>query len=405
MTERIVIVGGGQAAASCIAALRSSKAAMTITLVGEEDHLPYRRPPLSKAALVDGPSVESLLIRPKDWYEGVELKLGRRACEIARKDGRVILSDGEQLAYDKLVFCSGSRARQLSDKLGGNLEGVHTLRSIADAERLRSELVSGRRVLVVGGGYIGLEVAASARKHGLSVLLVEAGERILGRVASSATAQYLRSIHESRGVEIRETTGVQLLAGDKRATHAILTDGSEHAVDIVVVGIGGLANDEIASSAGLETSNGIVVDAYCKTADPNIFAAGDCATFPFGDRSIRLESVQNATDQGEVVAASLTGREKAYAPVPWFWSDQYETKLQIVGIAHGHDDIIVRPGQRDNARSIWYFRQNELIAVDAINDPASYMAGRRLLTAKINPDRANIADPNFPLATMLAAAR
>ena len=260
-------------------------------------------------------------------------------------------------------------------------------------------------MLVIGGGYIGLEVAASARKHGLSVLLVEAGERILGRVASSATAQHLRSIHESRGVEIRESTGVQLLAGDKRVTHAILTDGSEHAVDIVVVGIGGLANDEIASSAGLETSNGIVVDAYCKTADPNIFAAGDCATFPFGDRSIRLESVQNATDQGEVVAASLTGREKAYAPVPWFWSDQYETKLQIVGIAHGHDDIIVRPGQRDNARSIWYFRQNELIAVDAINDPASYMAGRRLLTAKINPDRANIADPNFPLATMLAAAR
>ncbi len=370
-------------------------------LVGEEDHLPYRRPPLSKTCLTEGVSADSLLIRPASWYDGIELRLGCRVAEISRRDGRLLLGNGEHLAYDQLVLCTGSRARPLGRDAGGELAGVHTLRSLADAARLQSGLLPGKRLLVVGGGYVGLEVAAAARRRGLSVLLVEAGPRILGRVASAATAEYFRVMHETRGVEIREATGLDRLLGTERVERAILSDGSEHEVDLVVVGIGGLANAELAARAGLETSNGIVVDAHCRTTDPEILAAGDCASFPLGGRHVRLESVQNASDQSEVAAATLSGRERAYAPVPWFWSDQYETKLQIVGVSHGHDSIVVRPGQRGDAKSIWYFRGDELLAVDAINDPSSYMTGRRLLTAGISPNRRDVANTDVPLTAML----
>ncbi|GGD22132.1 NAD(P)/FAD-dependent oxidoreductase [Aureimonas glaciei] len=403
----VVIVGGGQAAASCIAALRAKDASRPIMLVGEEEHLPYQRPPLSKAALLgDETPADSLLIRPAQWYEGVGLRLGRRVEEIARRDGRLVLCDGERLAYDQLVLCTGSRARRLDAEIGGELAGVHTLRSLADAANLRAELLPGRRILVVGGGYIGLEVAAAARKRGLSVLLVEAGPSVLGRVASAATAGYFRALHSSRGVEIREATNLIGLVGggsENRVRRAILSDGSEHDVDLVVAGIGGIASAEIAEAAGLDTANGIVIDGACRTTDPNILAAGDCASFALGGRQVRLESVQNAGDQGEAAAASLLGEEPAYAPVPWFWSDQYDTKLQIVGLGHGHDSVVERPGKREGARSIWYFRGESLLAVDAINDPAGYMTGRRFLAAGVNPGRLEVADAAFPLLSLLPA--
>lgn len=403
--SRVVIVGGGQAAASCIATLRAKDPARSIVLVGDEEHLPYQRPPLSKAALFDSTDhADSMLIRPTHWYDGVELRLGRRVDEIARSDGRLVLCDGERLAYDQLVLCTGSRARRLGAEIGGFLPGVHTLRSFSDAANLRAELLHGRRILVVGGGYIGLEVAAAARKCGLSVLLVEAGPSVLGRVASAATADYFRALHEAKGVEIRESTNLVGLVGagpQNRVRRAILSDGSEHDVDLVLVGIGGMANAEIAEAAGLQTSNGIVIDARCRTRDPNILAAGDCASFPLGGRLVRLESVQNASDQGEAAAASLVGEEQTYAPVPWFWSDQYDTKLQIVGLGHGHDCVVERPGKRDGARSIWYFRGEKLVAVDAINDPASYMTGRRFLSAGVNPGRIDVANAGFPLLSLL----
>jgi 3-phenylpropionate/trans-cinnamate dioxygenase ferredoxin reductase subunit len=401
MSGRVVIVGAGQAAVSCIATLRAINAAWQIVLIGDEEHLPYRRPPLSKTCLIEGAPADSLLIRPPQWYDGVALRLDCRVEEISRREGRVILGDGERLAYDHLVLCTGSRARRLGRETGGDLTGVHTLRSLADAARLRAELLPGRRLLVVGGGYIGLEVAAAARSRGLSVLLIEAGPRILSRVASATTAEYFRTMHGARGVEMRESTGLHALFGGERVQRAMLSDGSEHEVDLVVVGIGGVANEELAAQAGIETANGIVVDTHCRTGDPQILAAGDCASFPLGGRNVRLESVQNASDQGEVAASSLSGLQRAYTPVPWFWSDQYETKLQIVGIGHGHDSIVVRPGQRDDARSIWYFRGDELLAVDAINDPSSYMIGRRLLTAGISPDRRDVANTAFPLSAML----
>lgn len=400
---RVVVVGAGQAAASCIAALREADAARPILLIGEESSLPYQRPPLSKSCLTEGAPADSLLIRPASWYDGVELRLGCRVEEISRSDGRVVLDTGERLAYDQLLLCTGSRARRLDREAGGDLDGVHTLRSLADAARLQAELVPGRRMLVIGGGYIGLEVAAAARSRGLSVLLIEAGPRVLGRVASAATAEHFRALHDTRGVVIRESTSLHQLVGTERVQRAILSDGSEHEVDLVVVGIGGLANDELAARAGLETDNGIVVDAHCRTGDPDVLAAGDCASFPLNGRHVRLESVQNACDQGEIAAASLSGQDRAYAPVPWFWSDQYETKLQIVGIGHGHDSVVVRPGKRDGAKSIWYFRGDDLLAVDAINDPASYMVARRLLTAGVRPDRQDVANAAFPLASLLPA--
>ncbi|MBY6262730.1 pyridine nucleotide-disulfide oxidoreductase [Azospirillum sp. 412522] len=398
---RVVIVGAGQAAASCIAALREADATRPIVLIGEEMSLPYQRPPLSKSCLTEGAAADGLLIRPASWYDGVDLRLGCRVEEISRRDGRVVLGTGERLAYDQLLLCTGSRARRLAGEAGGDLDGVHSLRSLADAARLQGELLPGRRMLVVGGGYIGLEVAAAARSRGLSVLLVEAGPRVLGRVACAATAEHFRNLHSARGVEIRESTSLHRLTGTDRVRRAILSDGSEHEVDVVVVGIGGLANDGLAARAGLETANGIVVDAHCRTGDPDVLAAGDCASFPLDGRHVRLESVQNACDQGEIAAATLSGKPRAYAPVPWFWSDQYETKLQIVGIGEGHDSIVVRPGKRDGAKSIWYFRGDDLLAVDAINDPASYMVGRRLLTAGLRPDRRDVANVAFPLASIL----
>jgi 3-phenylpropionate/trans-cinnamate dioxygenase ferredoxin reductase subunit len=264
---RVVIVGGGHPAASCIAALRAKDASRPIVLVGAEEHLPNQRPPLSKAALLDDIVLaDSMLIRPAQWYEGVGLRLGCRVEEIARGDGRLVLSNGEQLAYDQLVLCTGSRARRLGTEIGGELAGVHTLRSLADASKLRAELLPGRRILVVGGGYIGLEVAVAARKRGLSVLLVEAGPSVLGRVASAATAEYFRALHGARGVEIREATNLDGLVGggvEKHVRRAILSDGSEHDVDLVVVGIGGMANSEIADAAGLETANECVAQISC----------------------------------------------------------------------------------------------------------------------------------------------
>jgi len=341
------------------------------------------------------------MIRPSSWYDGVELRLGCRAEEIARSDGRLRLSNGELLAYDQLLLCTGSRARLLETEIGNGLAGVHTLRTLTDAAHLYNELMPGRRMLIVGGGYIGLEVAAAARCRGMSVLLVEMAPQILGRVAAAATAEHLRILHRSRGVDIRESTTVRQLIGKERVRCAILSDGSKHDVDVVVVGIGGIANDDLAVGAGLEATNGIVVDTHCRTKDPHIFAAGDCANFALGGRSVRLESVQNACDQGEVAADCLSGGDRNYAPVPWFWSNQYDTKLQIAGISYGHDAIVVRPGRRDDAKSIWYFRGEELLAVDAINDPSSYLIARRFLAAGINPDREDLANAGFLLASLL----
>jgi 3-phenylpropionate/trans-cinnamate dioxygenase ferredoxin reductase subunit len=403
MSNGVVIVGGGQAAVALIAKLRSQDPSRRITLIGSEPDLPYQRPPLSKKYLTGEINKDRLSLRPREWFndQGIVLHLGKPATTIDRAARQVALAGGDTVAYDDLVLCTGSKPRRLPARIGGDLDGVYTLRSVADVDDMRSEFKPGQRVLIVGGGYIGLEAAAVAAKTGLTVTLLEVSPRILQRVAAEATADYFRSLHLQQGVDVREGTGLVRLCGSERVESAVLSDGTQLPVDFALVGIGVSPADSLAAQAGLTVDNGIAVDEHCRTSDPHIFAAGDCASFPYKGRRVRLESVQNAIDQGEAAAGALARRAEPYCPKPWFWSDQYETKLQIAGLNTGYDQTIVRPGKRAGAQSVWYFRESSLLAVDAINDPASYMVGRKLIEAGIHPERSAVADPGFPLNSVL----
>ncbi|WP_255840611.1 NAD(P)/FAD-dependent oxidoreductase [Pseudomonas benzenivorans] len=389
MEDRIVIVGAGQAAVSCAARLRTLSSGCSINLIGDEPYLPYQRPPLSKAFLTGELSVERLALKPRDWYDAqaIGLKTASPVSRIDRRERLVILEDGEQLPYDKLVLATGSRPRVLPESLTRNASRIYTLRGIADAEMLKGELLPGRRLLVVGGGYVGLEFAASAAKAGLQVVLVEAAERILGRVAASETADYFRELHRSHGVEIRENVGVLAICDTEGARRASLSNGEQIDADFVVVGIGAIANDRLALECGLETRNGVLVNENGQTSDPLIFAAGDCATLLGEAVTARIESVQNAIEQGDAVAHSLLGQIAPPRKTPWFWSDQFDAKLQIAGINSGFDRTEVKAGTRVGAQSIWYYAGETLIAVDAINDPVTYMTVRRILDARMSTSK------------------
>ncbi|MGE0212698.1 MAG: NAD(P)/FAD-dependent oxidoreductase [Parvibaculaceae bacterium] len=399
----VVIVGGGQAAVSLIGRLRELDPGRRITLVCGEPHLPYQRPPLSKKYLTGEFEQDRLTLKPREWFDEQKavLHLGRVAEGIDLSDRRVALAGGERIAFDDLAFCTGSDPRRLPAAIGRDLGRVYTLRGIADVDCMRAELQPGRRVLVVGGGYIGLEAAAVCAKAGLKVTLIEAAPRILQRVASEATSDFFRELHRSHGVDLREGTGLSGLAGNGAVERAVFSTGEEIPVDFVLVGIGITPCDRLAAEAGLKVDNGIVVDEFCRTSDSHVFAAGDCANLPYRGRRIRLESVQNAIDQGEAAATVIAGGAEPYDPKPWFWSDQYDIKLQIGGLNAGYDSTIVRPGKRPGTQSVWYFGGGTLLAVDAMNDPASYMVGRKLIEAGITPEREKIADPAFPLNTLM----
>lgn len=404
MTNRLVIVGAGQAAFALAAKLRALKDERPVTILGSEPVPPYQRPPLSKKYLLGEMTFDRLTFRPDDWYaqNHVDLRLSTSVTRIDRAARQVFLADGQVLDYGTLVLATGATPRRLPAAVGGDLAGVFEVRSKADADQLAGEMQPGRHLLVVGGGYIGLEAAAVARKLGLEVVLIEAAERILRRVASAETAQAMRAIHEAHGVTIRENTGLNRLIGENgRVVAAELSDGTTVKADFVVVGIGVTANDSLAHDSGLETANGVVVDEFARTADPAIYAAGDCATFPYQGRPTRLESVQNAVDQAESIAATLAGEAKPYVPQPWFWSDQYDVKLQIAGYNAGFDETAVRPGSRPGTQSIWYFREGVFIAVDAINDAKAYVTGKKLLESGVNPAKVQIADPDFDLKQLL----
>ncbi|OCP16808.1 MULTISPECIES: FAD-dependent oxidoreductase [unclassified Ensifer] len=405
MSGRLVVIGGGQAAFALVAKLRALKDERPITMVASEASLPYQRPPLSKKYLLREMSLDRLLYRPEAWYgeHNVDIRLSTTVTELDRAARRVTLSDGALLDYETLAFATGAAPRRLPASVGGDLAGVFTVRDFRDADLLAEEMKPRKRALVVGGGYIGLEAAAVARTLGLEVTVIEMADRILQRVASAATSGIVREIHQSRGVDIREGTGLNRLVGENdRVTGVELSDGAVLPVDLVIVGIGVTANDHLAHAAGLETAGGIVVDSHGRTADPAIFAMGDCAVQPWDNMRIRLESVQNAVDQAEAVAAVIAGGVEPYAPKPWFWSDQYDVKLQIAGFGLGHDETIVRPGQREGSVSVWYFREGKLLAVDAINDAKAYVTGKKLLETGIHPDRAVIADPQSDLKALLA---
>nr|WP_178121812.1 FAD-dependent oxidoreductase [Agrobacterium fabrum] len=401
----MVIVGAGQAAFALASKLRALKDERPITIIGSEDAYPYQRPPLSKKYLLGEMSFDRLMFRPEEWYaeNNVDIRLSTWVEEIDRAAKTVRMQDGSTLSYDKLALATGAAPRLLPASIGGDLEGVLTVRDKRDADRLVEEMKPGRRLLVIGGGYIGLEAAAVARKLGLEVTLIEMADRILQRVAAKETADIMRGIHQAHGVSIREKTGLVRLVGmDGRVAAAELSDGSMLDVDFVIVGIGVTPNDRLARESGLDVGNGIVVDDHTRTSDADIHAVGDCAMLPWRGQHVRLESVQNAVDQAEAAAEVLAGTEAAYEAKPWFWSDQYEVKLQIAGFNLGYDETMLRPGAREGSWSVWYFRDGRFVAVDAVNDAKAYVAGKKLLDTGVEPDRAILADAAADLKLLLS---
>jgi len=328
---------------------------------------------------------ERLWLRAPDFWadHAIDLRLGQPVTGLDPL-ARTLTVGGQALAYDALALTTGSTPRRLPAAIGGALEGVYTVRTLADVDAMRAEFQPGRRVIIVGGGYIGLEAAAVASKLGLSVTVLEMAPRILQRVASPETSDYVRALHQAHGVTVLEATGLDRLVGDSRVTGARLQDGRELPADFVIVGVGITPNTQLAEAAGLTIDNGIATDALGQTSDPAIWAAGDCASFPWRGGRLRLESVGNAIDQAEAVAANMLGAGQPYDAKPWFWSDQFDLKLQIAGLNTGYDHIATRPGE-GNAASFWYYRGDTLLAVDAMNDARAYMVGKRLIEMGKSP--------------------
>ncbi|MBC7133479.1 MAG: FAD-dependent oxidoreductase [Roseovarius sp.] len=397
----IVVIGAGQAGASLVARLRDGGYAGALTLIGEEPVPPYQRPPLSKKYLLGEMPRERLFLRPLSYYAeaGIALRMGVRVTAIDRAARAVVMGD-ERLGYSHLVLATGARPRRLPAAIGGDLAGVHVVRTLADIDAMAPGIRAGARLLIVGGGYIGLEAAAVAVSRGMAVTLIEMAPRILGRVAAPETADYFRALHTRHGVTIREGVGLERLTGDTRVTGARLTDGTGIAADMVIAGIGITPETTLAEAAGLEVADGIAVDEEGRTSDPAIWAAGDCASFPYRGGRLRLESVPNAIDMAECVADNILGRGTAYQPRPWFWSDQYDVKLQIAGLGAGYERVVTRdtPG----AFSVWYYAGDRLLAVDAMNDPRAYMVVKRLIEAGRGADPARVADPDTDLKALLA---
>ena len=400
--SHIVVIGAGQAGSSLVAKLRNSGFEGEITLIGAEIAPPYQRPPLSKAYLLGDMALERLYLRPESFYaeNDITLRLGTHVDAIDPANRQVVIGD-ERISYDQLALTTGSVPRRLPAAIGGTLNGVHVVRTLEDVDQMATEFSQGRRVLIIGGGYIGLEAAAVAAKKGLHVTLVEMADRILQRVAAPETSNYFRALHTAHGVDIREGVGLDRLTGDGHVTGAILSDGTTLEVDFAIVGVGIAPGTALAEAAGLEIDNGIKTDAHGRTSDPAIWAAGDCASFPYRGTRIRLESVPNAIDQAEVVARNMMGENINYVATPWFWSDQYDVKLQIAGLNTGYDNVVTRHGDKEGSMSFWYYQGDTLLAVDAMNDPRAYMIGKRLIEGGKSPDKAIIADADADLKPLL----
>lgn len=401
--RHIIVVGAGQAGSSCVVKLRNGGFDGKITLIGSEAQPPYQRPPLSKAYLMGDMALERLYLRPHSFYgeHDIDLRLGVTVDAIDAAAQEITVA-GEVMAYDDLVITTGSIPHRLPASIGGAMEGVYVVRGLADVDAMAPRFVAGARVLIVGGGYIGLEAASVAAKLGLEVTLVEMAPRILQRVAAPETSDFFRALHSGHGVELREAVGLERLTGEGAVSGAVLTDGTTLDVDFVIVGVGVAPATALAEAAGAALENGIAVDAFGRTTVPHVWAAGDCASFPYRDARIRLESVPNAIEQAEVIAENLMGAEKEYLAKPWFWSDQYDVKLQIAGLNTGYDRVVTR-GAAPGPVSFWYYRGETLLAVDAANDPRGYMIGKRLIEGGKSPAPALIADPDTDMKALLTA--
>ena len=396
----IVIIGAGQAGSSLAIKLRALGYQGTVTLIGEEPYAPYQRPPLSKTYLLGEMALERLYLRPEEVYrdQNIELRLGTQVTAIDPV-AQVISLGAETLSYDQLALTTGSTPRLLPEAIGGRLKNVFAVRGLADVDAMRPAFERGGHVLIIGGGYIGLEAAAVAAKRGLKVTLVEMADRILQRVACAETSDYFRALHQSHGVTLLEGVGLSSLTGTEHVTGAILSNGATLDIDFALVGVGIQPNTQLADAAGLTLNNGIETNALGQTSQSKIWAAGDCASFPYQGERIRLESVPNAIDQAEVVAANMLGAQKAYHATPWFWSDQYDVKLQIAGLNQGFENVVTRIGEA--GRSHWYYKAGQVLAVDAMNDPRAYMVAKRLIEVGKTADPALVADPGSDLKALL----
>src|ERR1700761_1259531 len=406
MTQKtVLIVGAGHAGYQVAASLRQHGFAERICLINDEAHLPYQRPPLSKAYLKGEGKPDSLMFRPDKFYRDQTIGLiADRAVSIDRAAQKLLLASGSSLDYGHLVLATGARNRLL-DLPNATLPDVKYLRILDESEALRQRIAAAKHVAVIGAGFIGLEFAATARAKGLEVDVIELGPRVMARAVTAEISEYFQARHAAAGIRIH--LGVQATsienAGDK-VSGVSLSDGHHIPADLVVVGVGVLPNVEIAAEAGLPVASGIIVDEYLLTADPNISAIGDCALFasPRFGGSLRLESVQNATDQARCVAARLTGDTKVYDGLPWFWSDQGDDKLQIAGLTTGYDQVVVRGDQQARSFSAFCYKQGQLVGVESVNRAADHVFGRKILglNRSIEPEKA--ADPGFDLKAALA---
>ncbi len=405
MTHHVVIAGAGHAAGQVVTSLRQNKFEGHIALVGNEPWLPYQRPPLSKKFLAGDMPAERLYVKPADFYEeaGVELHLDAQITAIDRDAQRLSIDGGVDVAYDTLVLALGSRVRRLHID-GEQLDRVHYLRNVADVEAIRADMDAGRRLVVIGAGYIGLEVASVARQAGLEVTVIEMADRVMSRVVSPEISDFYQIEHTNQGVKFRLSTRVSSLLGKKRVKAVVTSEDEEIPADLVVIGVGIVPNTELASAAGLEIDDGIVVDDHCRTADANIYAVGDCTSHPNAiyDRRLRLESVHNALEQAKTAAANICGKDVAYCDVPWFWSDQYDLKLQIAGLSQGFDDVVIRGNPAERSFSCLYLREGRLIAVDAINAPRDFVQSKQLIADHAVLDLERVADAATQLKDLTA---
>lgn len=404
MRPTCIIIGASHAAAQLAPSLRQDGWEGDIIVIGDETHVPYHRPPLSKAYLLGEKSADELLIRPQEIYSkhNIEFRLGTRVSAINRAEKTLTLHDGERLSYDKLAICTGARVRKVALP-GSELQGVHYLRNIQDVDAIRQHTGEHKRAVIVGGGYIGLETAAVLKKLGMQVTVLEMAPRVLARVTAPEMSAFFQRVHREEGVIIRTDAVVSGFAGEDRVTAVLCADGSRLPADLVVIGIGVIPNTELAADAGLAVANGITVDELARTSDPDIVAAGDCASHPsklYG--RIRLESVPNASEQAKTAAATICGKNKPYDALPWFWSDQYDLKLQMAGLNQGYDQVVIR-GDRDHSRSFaaFYLKNGQLIAADCVNRAQEFMLSKRLIASATAVDAAKLADDSLELKSFL----